>query len=379
MKYVAIALLAVCACTMQTSHPQPVATGALAPAASAPPLGFGVPDRPQPPPAGERVTKVPIVLFGYETLAGPDVIEAQPPSSAYPEGTVYSAMYRSAYDEQKRVREAPYLYEWDVARAEIVRHVTPALSALVGSPPRIDFDGTHVVMLSQQFDDDAYKGWARLEMYDRQLTRVRERRLVRGHAVAFGARGEVAVVSSVAPEARASIQLFDGSLRAKATTRIRVVAMGLGPAKPLWHAGDSFYVVAHTSPGHLAVVRLDDRTLRERARSAELPLPTEESTASLTKTDDDWVLIVDESMFRLDERLHVSPVGVIDTLTSPPYAWHRGRALSIAATTPGSSVYSRCTPRWVFGTPLFACADLDEVTMVRPALQPGWSPKRLPE
>lgn len=372
MKLLVLALLSMCACTVHTPVAQSTdAAPSLAPTASAPPL---VRLDPGPPPDGERVTKVPIVMFGYEALRGPDVIEAQPPSVAYPEGTVYSAMYRAAYGDDGRVREAPYLFEWDVHRAEIVRHASPEPSELVGSPPRIDTDGTRVVMLSQRLYEDSDRHWASLALYDRGLGLVRETRLAGADAVAFGSRGEVAVVASPHPQKPDVIELFDGSLRRRATTHVRVVSGGLGPAKPLWHAGDSFYVVAQTRQGRLSVLRLNDRTLRERARSVELPLEAEESTASLTKTDDDWVLIVDERMFRVDADLHVTAVGTIDVLGAPPYAWDRGRALSIAATAPGSSTFHQCTPRWAFGQPLFACAAPGEITMVRPVLRPGWSP-----
>jgi hypothetical protein len=93
----------------------------------------------------------------------------------------------------------------------------------------------------------------------------------------------------------------------------------------------------------------------------------------LTKAEDHWVLIVDDQAHRVDADLQVHPLGPIDLLALP-YAWQSGRALSAGATLPGSSVHLRCTPRWVFGEPLFACADLDSVTMVRPALQANWSP-----
>ena len=317
-------------------------------------------------------TKVPVSLLGYETIAGPDVIPAQPPSDAYGEGTVFSAMYRAAYDKNESLREAPYLYEWDVARGTVVRHVSTPLGPLVETPPRIDFDGTHVVMLSQQREWDAEKSWRRLERYDRQLRLLRSKRLAGGDAITFGSRGEVAISSAD------SIELFDSAFHRKTKIKADLAYGGINTEQKVWHAGDSFYGVLRTNPGHVAVVRLDDRTLRERARSVELPLANEDSTASLTQAAEHWVLLVDDQAHRVDADLGVHRLGTIEYLAAP-YAWQGQRALSGAATLPGSSVHLRCTPRWVFGEPLFACAELDTVTMVRPVLQANWSPFHAPQ
>lgn len=190
-----------------------------------------------PPPAGERVTTVPVSLLGYETIAGPDLIPAQPPSDAYPAGTVFSAMYRAAYAKNQSLREAPYLYEWDVARGAVVRHVTTPLGPLVETPPRI-------------------------ERFDCQLRLLRSKRLAAGDAVTFGSRGEVVISSAD------SIELFDSTFHRKTKVKADLAYGGINTEQKVWHADDSFYGVLRTDPGHVAVVRLDDRFAAfERARA----------------------------------------------------------------------------------------------------------------
>lgn len=374
----ALLLLPLFACSMHHLPVRPADSNASTLASATPPAsvtlapGFPRDEAPTPPPAGERVAKVPVALLGYETIAGPDVIPAQPPSAAYPAGTVFSAMYRAAYDKKEILHEAPYLYEWDVARGAVVREVTTPLGPRVETPPRIDFDGTHVVMLSQQHEWDAEKSWRRLDRYDRELRLLRSKRLAAGDAITLGSRGEVAISSAHA------VELFDAAFHRKAKINADLAFGGVNTEQKVWHAGDSFYGVVRTNPVHVAVVRFDDRTLRERARSIELPLASEDSTASLSKADEHWVLLVDDQAHRVDTDLTVHRLGTIEYLAAP-YAWYGERALSGAATLRGSSVHVRCTPHWVFGKPLFACADLDTVTMVRPVLQANWSPFHAPE
>lgn len=335
-----------------------------------------------PPDTSDWTRAVPFATGGGEPLVGPLLFAGQPPSVEHPQGTVYSESSREESaaepsaatkrrgDDQEEQEPTPFTFEWDLANRSVVQ--TWEKAAL------LDFDGRRLFMKRGSGTRCS------LEVYDTHDKRSRTLPFACDWKELVATRGGGFIVTKekldaegtpVRTNRNASVATF-ASFDANGAQRARTTLITPGPTPMLEqrgqciHAGDSVYTLSIDAADKVTLVRLDDKTLRERGRSAPFPLDFRSENndvfATLRKSDDRWYAWVNGSFYSVTATLDsIGGTEPSSKLTRPEDDdWYEGRAFS---SLPIELPPWPCTLRWVYGRRAAGCYTGDDgYVMVTP-------------
>lgn len=324
-----------------------------------------------PAPPGERVALVPAGIVPGDYQVPPPAVVGRPPSAAHPHGTVFVA---AMHGTSERDDVTPYVAEWDLQNERVVHQWASPRAGRLNTVPKIAFDGrnlfVHTAWNENPDPDGEVHEACRIDVLDGKMRTARSRPSPCGSAITEAREGGVLLHTfgfDEAAEAVLTLQLFGPGLRIRATAKWHV------PQRPLYadhyvlHAGDSFYLLVAADDATLRIARLDDRTLRERARSPSLGEVDPQSYFS--KSDDGWVVTQTFGYWRVSPLLERATFMTDHERAVGLEAWHGKRYLSYQSAPEGSYLEYACAPLWAFENPLFVCAIDSELAVVRSSLE----------
>lgn len=306
------------------------------------------------PTADVRVSTIPIHQVDGD-LHGPPMVRGHAPSAQHPHGTVY--VYATDVPDGDESKARPYVFEWDVASGVVLHHARGA-AGFVAPSGGLDFDGQRVVTLDRE------PGRTTLTVRDEQLRPQHTRAVVAEQVSLGGGR----IVLSHQHQGKASLPSLDLELLDNQTKRLAHRSFPTPPSRDLdpqrvGHAGDAFYALqADPRTQRTFVVRLDDKTLRERSRV----LVGAVERTSLQIVGDRVLVATDQELLELD--LGLKRVKTTRGHVPDRFAWSKAQVLASsgpAAAGPALSM-STCTPLWMDQRAVYACRGLTDFTMVLP-------------